>query len=191
MPKEFLHEVVKKRESGIEHIISADMVRRQYEQLARSAIDSAVTIDATDPWSYATGYGFSSDYARAEDGWLIGQRLISTDRSSNPIVELMTPERVEGNATMSGMPSLSANVVEFNLGADASRCFRRTDVRIGGVPNSLLDRIVVGQMLRHAHAMLHNHSCFPDYNVTGTRSVSSAIEYSCAWCRQRFDGRIE
>lgn len=190
MPKEFLHEVVKKRERSIESVISHDAIRRQYEQMVRST-GIAATLAATDPWSQATGYGYSSDYARAEDGWLIGQRLISTDRSSNPIVELMTPERVEGHATMSGMPSLSANVVEFNLRADASRGFRRTDVRIGGVPNSLLDRIVVGQMLRHAHAMLHNHSCFPDYNVTGTRSVSSAIEYSCAWCRQRFDGRTE
>lgn len=72
------------------------------------------------------------------------------------------------------------------------RHFARTYLLIGNVPSEHWTGNFASFVGRHCLALITQHSCYPDYNVTNIIGASfngsqyQAVTYRCAWCDAGF-----
>lgn len=180
MPKEFLHEVVKKREESSSHDVMREYMRQSYERMTRDATMAY----ATDPWSSSDSPNIRGTHVFAADG-----RYVPTAASIPEHLSITPQARMNAQAMFSvDYADERHHVARFVIQAESSRSFRRTDVHIGDVPNNLQSAGARTTMARHAYELLHQHGCYPDYNVTNVSEVTNGIfiTYRCASCNSGF-----
>ena len=170
MTREFLHEVVKRRE---------DPWQVPRPRVSMSAHDF-ITRGAPMPY-------------------VDGSRVISSIPIAPMGLAELQPAHIEiparaRTATAMVMPRGSSDrllAFEFVVIHD-QRDYRRTNTVIGDIPTELINDTRSARMLRmHAYALVENHGCYPDYNVTNTTYRDEqlfAISYGCASCGRRFSG---
>ena len=208
MTKEFLHEVVARREgtsSGRRPRFSEvmdEMIRSQREREVEAT-------QYTPPYSYATTS--SGTYGTVTMGHTITAPVVDDLRRYQPVEvpppnapvdingRLVNPRA--GNTRVGQRTSLAietypsvgiagrietvtrgGGVIHFDCPPNHSR--RRNNVRIGNLPSSMLGLDSFRTLARQALAMLIDHGCLPDYNLVVRETVGDSIQttFECASC---------
>lgn len=175
MTREFLHEVVKQRERFTIPQPTA----------YRSITD---TLQST----------YSRLYGGGPMPYINGATVVSA--TPRPVPSGGQPHHIEipsraRTATVNiGQLGTTVNeemALEFRFMND-ERTYHRTNTIIGSIPSTMSGSMREARMLSlHAYALVENHGCYPDYNVTGTTYTNNelfAISYACAHCGTRFSG---
>jgi hypothetical protein len=193
MEKEFLHHVARERTERRFTVPSPRMT----ESSGMYATTATTTYTYT-PTSFGSTRRDNSEVtARIEQGTTLvppADRLQSgnaTRSASNDVIGIVTsPEaRMAMSPIFCEDRGLEAWIAGVSI--NVSNFYRRSNVRIGRIPMSMYSSISAQILSRAGYDLLHNHGCFPDYNLTGSaehteRSAPAWFNVSCAWCGQRF-----
>lgn len=222
MTKEFLHEVVARREGGrsVTRAGAAfdewaqEHMRRAYEQAQRDQVEARRELSefvATSPTYYSYTTTSSGTYATAPTGHTIRIPVVDSISSTlssrggqqavaslgGRLVALSPDARNRGRSIEISVPTLPSSqlgnveissrhgdvlVLQFNTPPIPG--LTRTNVRVGGYPESCWNPTIAPMIQQHARRLL-SHECYPDYNfvhiVAGHGGVARCA-FECAYC---------